>query len=130
MSRRRKSRMKLGRIKAGKVINTVEDIGEGLARFGGAVPVVGGVLQAAGNALDIGAEKARGVSREIRKLKKKGKKGVKRELEEAVETVETVADLSDAASRADAGAAALKKYAGPAALGLLLLGGLALRRGR
>lgn len=76
MARKQRIRRK-HRVKLGKALNVVETVGEAAARFGGAIPLVGGMVQAAGNALDMGAERARDVKNALapRRKRKGGKSG-------------------------------------------------------
>lgn len=69
----RKNRRNRRKINFGKALPIVEKVGEGLARYGGAIPLVGGIVQAAGNAMDTAAEAVQGVTREEGKARKLGK---------------------------------------------------------
>lgn len=78
MARKHKMRRK-HKFKLGKALNVVETVGEAAARFGGAIPLVGGAIQAAGNAMDLGAERARNVKDALTpKRRRKGRKHGKR----------------------------------------------------
>lgn len=56
---RRRDRFRRGhkRLNAGKALGIAHGIGEGLARFGSAIPLIGGPLSAVGNAVAMGTER-------------------------------------------------------------------------
>lgn len=150
MGRKHKLRRK-HKFKLGKALNVVETVGEAAARFGGAIPLVGGAIAAAGNAMDLGAERARKVKDALtpkrrRKRRKHGKVDRHRpdgltgngrpEAPEAPEAPEGAeAPEADVPEYDDGGGESAGAGAGPSRVGLavgaaVVLGGLALAMGR